>query len=131
MRALGPTSALDLIPFHTHTDTLWTPIKHQLHGDARLLRYCADCGGYKIETVGDCYVASFGIVGGTGTAQASAINAIEMGLRLVEMSVQALRTICEDEQINVRVGVHTGVVCSGIIKSDRPRWQVCCKRLPS
>ena len=88
--------------------------------------YCEDSGGYKIETVGDCYVASFGIVGasaGTGKATAAAA-AIEMGLRIAEVSVHALRKITGDESINMRVGIHTGKICSGIIKSSRPRWQL-------
>jgi len=88
--------------------------------------YCDDSGGYKIETVGDCYVASFGIVKGVnGVAEvAGALDAIEMGLRIVEVSVLALRKICEDDDISMRVGIHTGQVCSGIIKSTRPRWQL-------
>ena len=120
--------------------------------------YCDDLGGYKVETVGDCYVASFGIfeeleaeaedddesaarkvgVGGkggekgnvaaggwrSGRRRSGALRAIEMGLRICEFSVQALRKICEDESISVRVGVHTGPLCSGILKLSRPRWQL-------
>jgi class 3 adenylate cyclase len=83
--------------------------------------YCDDLGGYKIETVGDCYVASFDIF---ESRTSGVLGAIEMGLRIVEKSVAVLRKLCEDESISVRVGVHTGSFCSGIMKSTRPRWQL-------
>lgn len=40
-----------------------------------------------------------------------------------QVSVFALRKICNNDFISMRVGVHTGSLCSGIIKSTRPRWQ--------
>lgn len=65
--------------------------------------YCQDCGGYKIETVGDCYVASFGIISSGKTGEGAdpssksdgAINAIEMGLRIVEVNPHASSPPCE------------------------------------
>ena len=91
--------------------------------------YCSDCGGYKIETVGDCYVASFGIIDTAASATSKsvgAINAIEMALRIVEVSVRILRKICGDSTISMRVGVRmesrskSDVISLGEMKAFEP-----------
>ena len=78
-------------------------------------------GVYKVETVGDGYVA---IVNAPVVFQGNhAVQGVKFALSILEHNAH-LRQIMDDDGLSVRVGVHTGPIVSGVIRSDRPRWQL-------
>ena len=78
-------------------------------------------GVYKVETVGDGYVAVANAP--VPVAGNHAALAVEFALAIADFTPH-LREIMNDENLDVRVGVHSGSIVSGVIRSDRPRWQL-------
>eukprot|EP00238_Polyblepharides_amylifera_P014484 CAMPEP_0196594304 /NCGR_PEP_ID=MMETSP1081-20130531/77947_1 /TAXON_ID=36882 /ORGANISM="Pyramimonas amylifera, Strain CCMP720" /LENGTH=528 /DNA_ID=CAMNT_0041918529 /DNA_START=89 /DNA_END=1675 /DNA_ORIENTATION=- len=77
-------------------------------------------GVYKVETIGDCWMAVCGAPHPNSShAQVMASFALE-----VLRTIDDLQLIFEDRSISIRVGLHCGPVVSGIVRADRPRWQL-------
>ena len=80
---------------------------------------CTKCGCEKISTLGDCYYC---VSGCPEPRVDHAQCCIEMGLGMVK----AIQMFDEDhnEQVNMRVGVHTGTVLCGLVGTRRFKFDV-------
>mmetsp|Transcript_27365 Transcript_27365/g.37747 ORF Transcript_27365/g.37747 Transcript_27365/m.37747 type:complete len:694 (+) Transcript_27365:26-2107(+) len=78
------------------------------------------CGVYKVETIGDAWMAV------CGAPKDNADHAKVMAHFALEMAgtVDDLRDIFADPFVSVRIGIHCGTVVSGVVRADRPRWQL-------
>jgi class 3 adenylate cyclase len=64
----------------------------------------------KIKTMGDAYMVAGGLpVASTSHAQAIADLALEMRLRLKQFNLE------QQQDFNIRIGIHTGTVIAGVI----------------
>ncbi|KAL4486421.1 hypothetical protein ABPG72_018375 [Tetrahymena utriculariae] len=79
---------------------------------------------YKIYTIGDCYVV-------IGTKNASnrlrpheeAKNVVELGFEMIEI-IKKVRSMVQFEELEMRIGVHTGSYIGGIIGTDIVRYDI-------
>lgn len=80
---------------------------------------CNESGCEKISTLGDCYYC---VSGCPNPRPDHAICCVEMGLSMVI----AIKAFDEDhnEEVNMRVGVHTGTVLCGIVGTVRFKFDV-------
>lgn len=80
---------------------------------------CTNCGCEKISTLGDCYYC---VSGCPEPKENHAQCCVEMGLGMIK----AIKEFDEDnnEQVNMRVGVHTGTVLCGIVGTRRFKFDV-------
>ena len=76
-------------------------------------------GVYKVETIGDGYQAICGHNGEEDHAEKMAT----LGLAIIN-TIPEMRRIFKQEDFNVRVGVNSGPIVTGVIRADRPRWQL-------
>jgi class 3 adenylate cyclase len=88
---------------------------HQLF--CRYDKLCERLGVYKVETIGDCYMACTGLLE----------NAPDHAARLVEFGQQMLRAAAAVTSplggaVQIRVGIHSGPCTSGIVGSTRARY---------
>ena len=80
---------------------------------------CKECGCEKISTLGDCYYC----VSGCPEPRADhAKCCVEMGISMCK----AIKEFDEDhdEEVNMRVGVHTGTVLCGLVGTRRFKFDV-------
>lgn len=80
---------------------------------------CSNSGCEKISTLGDCYYC----VSGCPEPRADhAVCCVEMGLGMIE----AMRVfdVQRNEEVRMRVGVHTGTVLCGIVGTRRVKFDV-------
>ncbi|KAF5843532.1 NADP-dependent oxidoreductase domain-containing protein [Dunaliella salina] len=93
-------------------------------------------GVQKVETAGDCYIVSGGIMspsnqadGGLGLVSEdhdhveSATRVMEFAKAMLEVAQQVKLPNSED-RVRVRVGMHTGDVVSGLIGSKLPKFSI-------
>ncbi|XP_059143021.1 adenylate cyclase type 9-like isoform X2 [Physella acuta] len=85
----------------------------------RFDKLCSHAGCEKISTLGDCYYC---VSGCPNPCEQHAKNCVEMGLNMCI----AIRNFDEDhaEEVNMRVGVHTGTVLCGIVGTVRFKFDV-------
>ena len=76
-------------------------------------------GVYKVETIGDGYQAICGHNGEEDHAEKMAT----FGLAIID-TIPEMRSIFNQEDFDVRVGVNSGPIVTGVIRADRPRWQL-------
>lgn len=80
---------------------------------------CSQCGVQKMETVGKTYMAAVGI---RGTRKDHAVAAVELALEILELMRKCSRIA--GDVINIRVGIHTGQVISGVVGHYRPQYSL-------
>ncbi|XP_067663471.1 adenylate cyclase type 9-like isoform X2 [Haliotis asinina] len=85
----------------------------------RFDKLCTNCGCEKISTLGDCYYC---VSGCPEPRPDHAICCVEMGLGMIKL----IKEFDEDnqEEVNMRVGVHTGTVLCGIVGTRRFKFDV-------
>eukprot|EP00977_Amphora_coffeiformis_P007624 scaffold1684_cov214-Amphora_coffeaeformis.AAC.8 len=83
-------------------------------------------GIFKVETVGDCYVAACGV------PDARKDHAVAMA-RFAVRCVQAMQQVTRDLELtlgpdttdlDVRIGLHSGSVTAGVLRGERARFQL-------
>lgn len=80
---------------------------------------CTNSGCEKISTLGDCYYC----VSGCPEPRADhAVCCVEMGLGMIE--VMRVFDVQRNEEVRMRVGVHTGTVLCGIVGTRRVKFDV-------
>ena len=75
---------------------------------------------FKLETVGDSYVCVSGV---PEIDENHACRAIEFAKGVIELK-KVLHWIFKSDKLNLRVGIHSGEVIAGVIRSYRPRFQL-------
>lgn len=92
----------------------------------RMDNLCIKNNVYKVHTIGDCYVVS-GYTGKVANEKRDvyqeAINVIETGFDMLDI----IRTVREEmniEGLDMRIGIHTGVMTAGIIGSNIVRYDI-------
>ena len=78
------------------------------------------CGIYKVETIGDGYQA---ICGHDNNTPDHADRMARFALLTVDL-VPLMQRIFKTEKFNIRLGIHSGPIVTGVIRADRPRWQL-------
>jgi len=79
-------------------------------------------GLYKVEIIGDAYFISSGC-----PSEECAWKEEEAAMRAVEVALALLRTmpqVCNDSQVQMRVGLHTGSVVAGVVGKKGPRFHL-------
>ncbi|CAB9511970.1 Receptor-type guanylate cyclase gcy [Seminavis robusta] len=81
---------------------------------------------FKIETVGDCYVAAAGLPEPrTDHAPAVARFAHECQTKMDELTTQMEETLGPDTgDLSMRIGIHSGPVTAGVLRGERSRFQL-------
>ncbi|XP_078473475.1 atrial natriuretic peptide receptor 1-like [Lampetra planeri] len=75
---------------------------------------------YKVETIGDAYMVVSGLPVRNGKQHAREIA--RMSLALLD-AVRSFRIRhCPDDQLKLRIGIHTGPVCAGVVGLKMPRY---------
>jgi class 3 adenylate cyclase len=83
-------------------------------------------GIFKVETIGDCYMAVCGVPDPRADhAVIMAQFALEMQLKLLLVRNKLSRRLGEDvRRLNLRTGLHSGPVTAGVIRGQRARFQL-------
>ena len=87
-------------------------------------------GSYKVETIGDAYVAAVGDgigTAGNGSAAACAAVAVQFGAACAAAAGSVLTpgppgTPRTGEPVSIRVGIHSGAAMSGVVGAKMPRY---------
>lgn len=77
------------------------------------------CGGTKIKTIGDAYMAVFGA---PRELQDHAVMAVRAGLAFLQLTEDFNRK--KGERLQLRIGVHTGTVMAGVVGKERMQFDV-------
>ncbi|KAG5448783.1 Nitrogen permease reactivator protein, partial [Clonorchis sinensis] len=75
---------------------------------------------YKVETIGDAYMVASGVPRRNGCRHATAIT--DMSLDLVNVSRDFVIPHMPQEPLKIRVGIHSGPVCAGVVGLKMPRY---------
>ena len=75
---------------------------------------------YKVETIGDSYMVASGLPVRNGDLHASEIAS--MALHLISAVKRFKIRHIPEESLLLRVGIHTGHVCAGIVGTKMPRY---------
>lgn len=83
-------------------------------------------GVFKVETVGDCYVASCGCpVQNSEHVVLVAKFARDCLAKMKEMTVDLSKTLGPDTaDLDLRIGIHSGPVTAGVLRGDNARFQL-------
>ncbi|XP_061188878.1 atrial natriuretic peptide receptor 1-like [Saccostrea echinata] len=75
---------------------------------------------YKVETIGDAYMVVSGLPERNGNAHSGEIA--NMSLAILEQLKQFTLKAIPEQKIMVRIGLHTGPVCAGVVGLIMPRY---------
>ena len=78
------------------------------------------CGIYKVETIGDGYQA---ICGHDNKTPDHAERVARFAMSIVEL-VPQMQRVFKNNAFNIRIGINSGPIVTGVIRADRPRWQL-------
>jgi class 3 adenylate cyclase len=78
---------------------------------------CSHYGVYKVETIGDCYMACCGLL---TEDPDHAVNMVQFGQAMLRAAATVRSPL--GGTVHIRVGVHSGRVMSGIVGSIRARY---------
>ena len=73
-----------------------------------------------METIGDGYQA---ICGHDNNTPDHAERMAHFAMSTVEL-VPLMQRIFKNSDFNIRLGIHSGPIVTGVIRADRPRWQL-------
>ena len=76
-------------------------------------------GVYKVETIGDGYQAICGHNNEEDHSERMATFALA-----IRDTIPQMQRIFNNDSFNVRVGINSGPIVTGVIRADRPRWQL-------
>lgn len=87
---------------------------------------CKKTGVFKVETIGDCYVAVAGLPDpredhAVVMCQVASRCVYHMGLLTKRLEVKLGP---DTGDLNIRIGLHSGPVTAGVLRGDRARFQV-------
>jgi len=92
----------------------------------RMDNLCIKNNVYKVHTIGDCYVVS-GYTGKVSSEKRDiyqeAINVIETGFDMLNI-IRDVREELAIEDLDMRIGIHTGMMTAGIIGSNIVRYDI-------
>jgi len=92
----------------------------------RMDNLCIKNNVYKVHTIGDCYVVS-GYTGKVSNEKRDihqeAINVIETGFDMLDI-IKTVREEMAIEGLDMRIGIHTGMMTAGIIGSNIVRYDI-------
>uniref|UniRef100_A0A8W8NHD2 Guanylate cyclase n=1 Tax=Magallana gigas TaxID=29159 RepID=A0A8W8NHD2_MAGGI len=74
---------------------------------------------YKVETIGDAYMVASGVPEAYPT---HAIEVARMAISLVNKCKSFVIPHFPDQKLKIRVGIHSGPVCAGVVGSKMPRY---------
>lgn len=75
---------------------------------------------YKVEIIGDAYF----VVGGCPVVTESHAKDVIAAAFDMLTEVEALRREIKDQNINIRIGIHTGPVVAGVVRTKDPRYHL-------
>ena len=83
-------------------------------------------GVFKVETVGDCYVA---VAGFPDAQKDHAVRMVRYGSSCLTRFNQIVRRLetslgPDTGDLQIRVGIHSGHVVAGVLRGDRARFQL-------
>ncbi|XP_056020479.1 atrial natriuretic peptide receptor 1-like [Ostrea edulis] len=75
---------------------------------------------YKVETIGDAYMVVSGLPNKNGNAHSGQISSMSLAIlkRLQQFKLKAI----PEQEVRVRIGLHTGPVCAGVVGQTMPRY---------
>ncbi|CAB9503949.1 Receptor-type guanylate cyclase gcy [Seminavis robusta] len=81
---------------------------------------------FKVETVGDCYVACTGLPEPRRDHAAALVRFAKDCLNRFQVLSRRLEVELgpDTAQLGLRIGIHSGPVTSGVLRGDRPRFQL-------
>ncbi|XP_046355726.2 atrial natriuretic peptide receptor 2-like [Haliotis rufescens] len=75
---------------------------------------------YKVETIGDAYMVVSGLPVRNGDRHAPEISRMSLSLLRAIDTIKILHL--PDEKLRLRVGIHSGSVCAGVVGQKMPRY---------
>jgi atrial natriuretic peptide receptor A len=75
---------------------------------------------YKVETIGDAYMVVSGLPVRNGVSHAREIARMSLALREAVLKFTIRHRA--NEQLKLRIGLHTGPVCAGVVGQKMPRY---------
>jgi class 3 adenylate cyclase len=83
-------------------------------------------GVYKVETIGDCYVAAAGIPEPRANHAVIMARFARACMHQVHITVQRLVDVLGSDTTNLslRIGLHSGPVTAGVLRGERSRFQL-------
>ena len=74
---------------------------------------------YKVEVIGDAYY----VVSGCPVVKSPVLNAESCVLAALAM-LRTIPRVCDDNSVQIRVGIHSGSVIAGVVGFKDPRYHV-------